>query len=180
MNKRSNNNDKQFYDQVVNEANKILRKGGKYSVEKIRKNLGYGSSAEIAECIKKWQAAKHAKNKRNKNQKSNQQKTGSHRPFSSYSQNPFSLERLKQEPNSVQKLFWALLVVRMSKSASLEHYQSIEDQLMNSRIESEREIIDLKKQARKKVDKLFKESIEIENRRSEQIDALRQEIAQNL
>ena len=181
------------YDEVINAAQSILKKGERYTLEKIRRYIGKGNHSQIAEMLRKWQSNKHSKNK-NKGKNNAQQPRHSKRPHKSahkhvgfqhhqrdftetYRQikpsEPFSEERLEQEPTLIQSLFLAVHAVREKKSEALERHQCQQNDLQNMQMRADQEVIQIQKSARLQINKLLEEHARIRTQRERDIEALR-------
>lgn len=58
-----------------------------------------------------------------------------------------TLERLKVEPMIIQKLFQALAIIRSTRLLALEHYQNAQNDLLNTRMECDKKVREVQKNA---------------------------------
>ncbi len=190
------------YDEVIGSAQAILKKGERYSIEKIQENLGKGSRAQVAEMLKKWQINKNQKHRnktqgqnkqqgqgqnqgkqqqgRNQNQQrprqqpkntntnknQNQRKQvdyhNLHQDFTeTYRKKapsePFSEKRLEAESTVVNALFWAIHEVKKKRAEALEVHQQKNSAVMSMRMKVDKDVIQIKKEVRQKLNVLQEE-----------------------
>jgi|APSaa5957512535_1039671.scaffolds.fasta_scaffold21654_2 CMP-2-keto-3-deoxyoctulosonic acid synthetase len=179
------------YDEVINAAQSILKKGERYTLEKIRRYIGKGSHSQIAEILRKWQTSKHSKNKNKNNAQQSRHSKRPHKPAhqhagfqhgqrdftETYQQikpsEPFSEERLEQESVLIQSLFLAVYTVREKKSEALERHQRQQNDLQSMQMRADQEVIQIQKSARSKINILLEEHARIRTQRERDIEMLR-------
>ncbi|MBK2124365.1 DNA-binding protein [Fangia hongkongensis] len=88
----------------------------------------------------------------------------------------FSLERLKKEHALVEKLFLSLMLVRERRVKALEAYQLAHNEALNARMDSEKEIREIKKENAKRLASLTAEFSKLKILNEREMASLRQKL----
>ncbi len=70
---------------------------------------------------------------------------------------PFSYEQLAQQPEAIQKLFWAVFVARCEKAMALEHHQSCQNTVLDIRVKCQQNLKQIRRDYEQKISNLKKE-----------------------
>jgi len=88
----------------------------------------------------------------------------------------FSLERLQQEHSIVEKLFFSLMLVREKRVKALEAYQLAHNDALNARMDSEKEIREIKKENAEKLASLTVEFSKLKILNEREVASLRRKL----
>lgn len=176
------------YEEVIAAAQNILKQGERYTLEKIRRLLGKGTHAKIAECLKQWQISKANKGKitggsSTRNYKKNN-KTSSWRKHNVTYQpiitkkrlEPFTMERLSQEPKIVRSLFLAILYIKELRRLALDQKEGYQNQLTDISKDADKNVVILKSQHRESSNKLIEEYTKLSNNFDSEVKELRKSL----
>jgi hypothetical protein len=176
------------YDEVVSAAQSILKKGERYTLEKIRRVLGKGSHSKIAEHLRQWQIVKASRQKtsnisNNKNLKRNQRSTSSwkQRAHSAHEavitkkpSQPFSMDRFSKEPMVIRSLFCSILYTKESRAFALDERQRFQQNVVDMSRDADKKVVELKKKNRLEINKLMEEHARLRNQLDKEMYSLRE------
>jgi hypothetical protein len=175
------------YDEVVSAAQNILKKGERYTLEKIRRILGKGNHSKIAEHLRQWQIAKASKQKsssgsNNRHIKRNQRSTPSWKPrghstdetvITKKPSQPFSIDRLSDESITVRSLFCSILYTKESRAFALEERQKYQQDVVDMSRDADKQVVELKKKSRAEINKLMEDHARLRNQLDKEVFSLR-------
>ncbi|GGF97345.1 MULTISPECIES: DNA-binding protein [Cysteiniphilum] len=86
-------------------------------------------------------------------------------------------ERLKAEPAIIQKLFQALAIIRSTRLLAQEHYQTAQNELLNTRMTCDQEVRDFQKTANEQLLALQTEFSRLKTTYDQEIIAIRRQLS---
>ena len=196
--------DKIEYDDVAKIADSLVASGRRVTLEYLRRELGRGTHSQIAVMLGRWQRKQKNNNSSRRDGGSSkglrrpigvQKGDVAKKSFKDRSKQhfcnqghdaasikrcvpiqPFTVERLVQESESVRRIFWSLYIIKQRRAKVLEGHQDNHADSLSLRMDGDHQIREMKRKSTKDLMVIISEISRIKAASERDICAIRNEL----